>query len=572
MATTSKARKPRTPACGYTFDGKTCRKRTSPHYCEPRADRVVQFFALVLVHTKGVWARQAFELDDWQEDEIIRPLFGTVVWSAEFGCFLRQYTQAWIELARKNGKSELAAGIALYLLVADDEEGAEVYGAAKDRKQAHKVWDVAQRMRELSEVLCLERGGRLGVNRHEKRIFDLKTASYYETITRDALGELGANPHGTIFDEVISQPDGSLWFAMSTAEGTRRQALLVALTTAGNDPTSFAAVQHEEMAKIAEDPARAPHIFVYMRNTPQSADPWDERNWGFANPALGRFKSIEAMRRQALEARNDPTKEAAFRQFQLNQWLTSSVRWISLPLWDTTSDPVEEDQLQGRPCYAGLDLASTTDLASWVLLFPPAAGDDGFQVLWRFWTPEAQIPLLDEKLGGLASQWVANGHLVATEGDWIDYEGIDEAGEGRVDYVAIHPQIAADARNFRIQRVGYDNREAAGTAQFMQRLKLDIENVPQGYGLSGALKEILRLVKAGEWLHGGHPVARWNADSAAVKMDDLERVKLVKPDRLQSGKRIDGLAAAANAVHVYQRHTAERQASVYEERDMVVLS
>lgn len=516
------------PVCRYTFDDKTCTKKGA-HYCEPRADRVVAFFVELLVHTKGQWARQPFLPEGWQEDEIIRPLFGEVVWSTEWKRYVRRYRIAWIELARKNGKSELAAGINLYLLVGDDEESAEIYGAAKDTKQARKVWEPAERMRALSPLLAK----RLGVNKNEKRIFDLSTASYYEIITADAAGELGHNPHGFTIDEVLAQQSGDLWNAMRTAMGARTQPLMLALTTAGNDPTGFAKTQHDEMVKVLEDPARAPHVFVYLRNTPTDADPWDEKNWYFANPALGSFLSLQALRDEALEAKNDPTKENSFRQFRLNQWVQQVTRWMPLHLWDACGGLVVEHKLRGQRCFAGLDLASTTDLAAWVLLFP-----ETMEVLWRFWTPEAQVQFLSSHTGGQAAVWVKEGLLNVTEGDWIDFD-------------AIHAQIDTDSSTFEIQTVGYDPKEATATAQYMQKLGLTVASVIQGYGLSQSLKELMRLVKAKALVTGGHPVARWNADSVEVRQDDQERLKIVKPDRNASGKRIDGIAGLAMALEVY---------------------
>ena len=240
------------PVCGFVWEGKRCRSRGT-HYCEPRADRVVGFFRDVLVHTKGVYARKAFVLDTWQEHGIIRPVFGEVHYADEYGVYVRRITTLYVVIARKNGKSELAAGIVLYLLIADDEEGAEIYGAAKDTKQAAKVWQPARRMVALSPVLRK----RLKVNLNAKRIYDERTDSYYEIIPgADALGELGHNPHGFVLDEVLSQPDRDLWDAMRTAAGTRTQPLNVLLTTETNDPNSFGANLIDEAERIAEDPTR----------------------------------------------------------------------------------------------------------------------------------------------------------------------------------------------------------------------------------------------------------------------------------------------------------------------------
>jgi phage terminase large subunit-like protein len=553
--------------CGYSYGGSVCRKKGA-HYCEPRADRVVRFFSVLLKHTKGPLARHAFDLEPWQEYDIIRPLFGEVVWSPQWRRYRRRYEVAGIVLGRKNGKSELVAGIALYLTIGDDEEAAEVYGAAKDTKQASKVFDPAKRMVALDPRLRK----RLEENKQKRRLYDLKSESFLEVITADALGELGHNPHGFYLDEVLSQPDGSLWAAMRTAVGARLQSLLVAITTETNDPASWGSKQIDEYERIQENPSRAPHIFAYVRLTPRtdeqldnlrrlfpdhpalpvSLDWKDERNWYWANPALGRFKNVETLRTQALEAQNDPAKENEFRQFQLNQRVSQVTRWMPLHVWDLPANiqTIDESKLAGRTCYAGLDLASTTDLAAWVLLFPPDNDTDAYQLLWRFWVPEERLPELDKHTGGLASVWAKQKLLYATEGDWIDYTGNQFGMSNGVP--SIHRQIRADKKKFRIRMVGYDKAEAAATAQFMQKIGLKITPVMQGYGLSLALKEMMRLTKSQRWQHGGHPVAQWNADSAETRSNDTGLIKLVKPDRDASGKRVDGIAAAANALWVEQ--------------------
>lgn len=561
--------------CRYTFDGKVCHRR-GPHHCEPRADRAVSFFGEVLVHTKGLFARHAFVLEPWQEFEIVRPLFGEVWWSTEWETYVRRYTVAGICLGRKNGKSELAAGVALLLLIGDDEEAAEVYGAAKTTGQARKVWEPARRMSQLA--LPLRR--RLSVNQHSRRIYDEQSASGYEIITSDAESELGANPHGFILDELLSQRDGSLWDAIVTAEGTRHQPLFLWISTETNRPTSWSASTIDEFERIEEDPARAPHVFAYIRKLPKddaelarvhriykghphlpvSCDPFDEANWRWPNPALGAFKSYDSMRKRALEAHNEPEKLNAFLQFHCNRRVQQVTRWMPLDLWDASAGMVDEAALEGRPCWAGLDLASTSDLTAWVLWFPPddPEADEPSQVLWRFWTPEAQVPHLDEHLGGKLTTWARQGYIAVTEGDWIDYWGDPETGvsvnavDGVPDLLAIAPQIEADAKRYRIRGVGYDQREATALAQHMQDLGLDILPIYQGFGLSPALKEMMRLTKAQLLEHGGHPVARWNADSVEIKQDDQERIKVVKPQRHNSGARIDGFAALGNAIRCSQ--------------------
>jgi len=519
-------------------DGTTRRcdrcNQSGPHLCHPRADRAVRVFQELLCHTKGRWARKPFLLAPWQRG-IVVPLFGEVHWDLEAERWIRRYRLCWIEVARKNGKSELLAAIAIILVVADDEESAEVFGAACDRDQARKVFDVAERMVLLSPVL----NRRLTIKSAAKRIIDERTASYYEIIPADAGGALGHNPSGVIFDEVLTQKDGSLWDALRTGMGTRDQPLMVAATTAGSSSDSFAANQHAEMVKVAEDPARAPHILTYIRNTHPDADPWDETNWGHANPALGDFLRIQDLRNEALEARNDPSRENSFRQFRLNQWVQATTRFMPLDMWDRCAGEIAPTpdwpvaKLEGKRCVGGLDLSATTDMTAVCWLFPD---ETPWVALWRCWLPEAQIPLLDAYLGGKAAQWAREGWITVTEGNVVDYD-------------AVYDGITQDAGRFKVTDVGHDRWMAEPVRQVLERRNLNLYPVGQGYaGMSTPMKEMMRRVRTKELIHYGNPVARWNASSLEARQDEAENLKPVKPQRERSGARIDLIVALLMAI------------------------
>lgn len=513
------------------------------------------FFAQLLVHTKGPLKRTPFELLDWQEHDIVRPLFGEVVWSAEWQCYVRRYRIAYIIVARKNGKSEIAAGIQLYMLVGDDEESAEVYCAAKDTKQAGKVFEPALRMTQLSPVLSK----RLRHIKNARRLVDERSGSHYEILTADAKGELGHNPHCFNLDEVLSQPDGSMWETMTTAAGARLHELCYATTTETNEAGSFGADMIDEAERIQEDPARAPHVFAFVRKMPRSEDelarlrrlfpghpdlpvsldPWDETNWKWPNPALDQFKSRESMRRQALEARSEPQKENGFRQFQLNQRVQQVTRYVPMDLWQENVGEVAPDpdwllpRLEGKQCWAGLDLSSKFDLTAWCLLF-----SDGW-ALWRFWVPESVVPTLDKHTDGRFGQWVADGWVTATDGEVIDYE-------------SVYADIEADNDRFAITDVTYDRWSGEPARQEIEdRTGLDmIESGTTFERMTQPMNEFMRMLKARELRHGGNPVARWMADNLEAKRprDDPDRVRPVKPERMKSGKRIDGMPALFFAI------------------------
>lgn len=562
-------RAPREPQCGYVFDDIACDQR-GEHLCAPRATKVCGFFADVLVHTKGRWARQKFDLAAWQADDIVIPLFGTVVYDEQSQRYVRRYRVAWIELARKNGKSELLAGIALYLLLADDEEGAEIYGCARDREQARKVYDVAERMVALSPLLSR----RLKRYAQAKRIIDEKTGSWYEIVPSDAAGNLGHNPHGVILDEVISQRDGSLWNAMRTAMGARTQPLMVAATTAGDDIRGFAGSEHAEMQRIAEDPSRAPHVFVYMRNLPMDADPFDESNWTHANPALGTFLSIQALRDEALEARNDPAKEHAFRQFRLNQWVSVATRWMPMTMWDASSGPLwlkpdwGRAALAGRVAYGGLDLAAKFDLTAWCLLVPGDDPADPVDALWRFWLPEAGLERLDKLNDNKFSRWAREGWLTVTEGSVIDYERV----------VA---DIAEDARLLRIAAVDSDEWSMWPIiARVADACGLDADQgevtaYRNSYDrMSPGMLDLMGLVRSARLHHHGNPIARFCADVCDVRRApyDANLVRPSKPDRSVDRARIDAIPTAAMAANAWRNHDAQTVVvSAYEDDALMVV-
>ncbi|MDG9703802.1 terminase large subunit [Streptomyces sp. DH37] len=540
--------------CGYTFRGQTCTKKGA-HYCAPRADRVVAFFSELLVHTKGPHKRKPFIPEPWQEHEILRPMFGEVLWSSEYDCYVRRYRIAYIVLARKNGKSEIAAGILLYLLIGDDEEAAEVYGAAADTKQAGKVFEPALRMVQLQPVL----NKRLKHVRNARRLVDETMASHYEVITADAQGELGHNPHGFCLDEVLSQPDGSLWEAMTTAVGARLQEMLCAITTETNDPASFGADLIDEAERVQQDPARAPHIFAFVRKFPRtdeelaalhrifpghpdlptSLDPWDEANWKWPNPALGAFKSLDAMRRQALEAKASPNKENGFRQFQLNQRVSQVTRFVPMDLWGSCTGEVAPNpewlrpRLAGEKCWAGLDLSSKFDLTAWCLFF-----EDG-SALWRFWVPESVVPTLDKATDDKFSLWVRDGWVTATDGDVIDYE-------------SIYAAIEEDNATFAIVDATYDKWCGEPVRQAIEdRTGLEmVESNTTFERMTQPMTEMLRLLKTRGITHYGNPVAAWCADNLEAKRprDDPDRIRPVKPERNKTGKRIDGMPALFFAI------------------------
>ncbi len=316
--------------------------------------------------------------------------------------------------------------------------------------------------------------------------------------------------------------------------GTRDQSLMVALTTAGNDPSAMAAEEHLHSEQVLANPALDPARLVFMRNMPMDADWKDEANWRFPNPALGDFLRIQTLRDEALEAERSPRKQNAFRQYRCNQWVRQVTRWLDMHLWDENAGMITPGMLDGKDCFAGLDMASTTDFAAWVLYFPGAGQDGKNAVLAHFWLPQAAV-LARRDMRDLLEAWSKIGVLTITPGDVIDYDSIKLI-------------IDRDAQLFRIRNVGFDRWGANEITQWMAKRNLNCIAVPQTTtALSAPSKELERQLGLRMLVHGGNPLLRWMADNVQVLTDSNNNIK---PDRKKSTEKIDGIAALIDALFV----------------------
>lgn len=550
------------PVCGRVLDEIECRER-GDHFCAPRADHVVKFFSELLCHTKGTFARKRFVLAGWQRDDIIKPLFGTVVWSPEHEAYKRQYETAWIELARKNGKTELLAGIMLYILLADGEYSAELYSVAKDIKQARLCFDVAAQMVRLNPALSK----RCKVIASAKRIVKLDTNSVYAVIAADAGAALGSNPSAVAADEILAWPNSEMWDAMATGTGSmaRLQPLVIAATTAGSDSESFGGRKHADMVKISENPSLAKHVFTYIRNTPRDADPFLEENWYHANPALGDFLSLEKMHKMAADARRDPMNLRGYQQFQLNQWVNSAVSFMPMHLFDESAGEkfpnaeAARTRFTGRDCWLGIDLAARQDLCSIAYLFPDG---DAVDVLWRFWIPESGFHRLNTANSHRFTPWVEQGWVTVTEGDVLDFS-------------VVYADIEEDSRRFGVLGGDADRWSSDPVIQEIEK-RTYIQGIyayeNKFSTMSDGMHRILEMVKTKQFRWHGNPMARFNFDAVEARIApfDPDVIRPDKPSRQKVAKRIDAVPAAIMAVNAWYGR-GNQQMSVYASEEVLAL-
>ena len=521
-------------------------KAKDSHYDKDAADYAVMFIES-LCHTKGTWAGKPFELIDWQE-QIIRDLFGILKPNG-----YRQFNTAYVEIPKKMGKSELAAAVALLLTCGDGEERAEVYGCAADRQQAAIVFDVAADMVRMCPALSR----RVKILASQKRIIYKPTNSFYQVLSAEAYSKHGFNIHGVVFDELHTQPNRKLFDVMTKGSGdARMQPLYFLITTAGTDTHSICYETHQKAKDILEGRKIDPTFYPVIYGADESEDWTDPKVWRKANPSLGITVGIDKVRAACESARQNPGEENAFRQLRLNQWVKQAVRWMPMEKWDACAFAVNEDDLEGRVCYGGLDLSSTTDITAFVLVFPPTDEDDRYVVLPYFWIPEDSMDLRVRRDHVPYEVWERQGYLMTTEGNVVHYGYIEK-------------YIERLGEKFNIREIAFDRWGAIQMVQNLEGMGFTVVPFGQGFkDMSPPTKELMKLVLEKRIAHGGHPVLRWMMDNIYIRTDPAGNIKA---DKERSTEKIDGAVATIMALDRAIRCGNVSTASVYDDRGILFI-
>ncbi|HFI0272784.1 TPA: terminase large subunit [Streptococcus suis] len=513
------------------------------HYDKAKADRAVTFINN-LSHTKGKWAGKRFDLLPWQE-QIVRDLFGIVKEDGN-----RQFLTAYIEIPKKNGKSELAAAIALYLLYADNEASSEVYGAACDRNQASIVFDVAKQMVQMSRPLE-KRSKIMGAT---KRIVNYSNAGFYQVLSAETGTKHGLNVSGLVFDEIHAQPNRHLYDVLTKGSGdAREQPLFFIITTAGTDRTSICYELHTKALDILNGRKKDISFYPVVYGLSDEDDWNDEANWRRANPSLGHTIGIDRVREAYQQALDNPAEENVFKQLRLNMWTSSSVAWIPEHVYAKGNDPIQYENLKGRSCYAGLDLSSTSDITAFVLVFPPRFEEENYIVLPYFWLPEDTLELRCRRDHVLYDVWERQGYIKTTEGNVVHYGFIEK-------FIEDLSEI------YHIKEIAYDRWNATQMVQNLEGMGLTMVPFGQGYkDMSPPSKELYKLMMEGKIQHGGHPVLKWMGQNVVMRQDPAGNIK---PDKEKSVEKIDGIVALIMGLDRCIRHQTD-EGSVYDERGIL---
>lgn len=514
---------------GYFFDRKA-------------AARAVRFFERELVHIKGEASGSYFVLQPWQR-KILRRLFG---WKhRETG--LRKYKTLYLEIPRKNGKSAFGSGLALYLLDADGEAGAEVVSAAADQEQAAIVFETAKQM-VLSNPKMQNR-----ITIFKRSLVVHSTASTYKVISAEASTKHGANLSGVIIDELHAQPDRELTDVLTTSQAYRKQPLTVYLTTAGYDKNSVCWELHDYAKRIQAGIVKDPTFLGVVYGADPSDDWKAEATWRKANPNYGITVEPDYLREQANKASEIIAYENTFKRLHLNIWTEQDSRWLPLEKWDACLRAYGDDDLKGRPCIVGVDLATTTDITAICLLFPDV--DGSYRTKMRFFVPQDSVKVRTKRDRVPYDVWAREGNLSVTPGAVCDYDFIREA-------------FRQWGEIYDIRQIVIDRWNATQLATQLQADDFEVAFYGQGFrSMSAPMKELNGLILSKKIYHDGDPVMRWMISNVAIEQDPAGNIK---PSKKRSKEKIDGVVALINALGVAITQKVEPP-SVYAERGILTL-
>jgi len=514
-----------------------------------KAERVQKFIETYCTYSKGEWAGQPFRLLPWQRDELIYPLYGTV---NEEG--FRQYRTAYCEIPKKNGKTELCAALGLYMLTNDGEDGAEVYLAAADREQAGLTYLAASAM--IRNNPNLEK--HLKTLDSRKRIIYQKKNSFMQVLSSESYTKHGLSPSCVIIDEIHAHPNDELWTVLTAGtDYARRQQVVLVITTAGiYDKESIwwrlRSKAQQVAAGVIDDPRFLPVLYLA---DPETDEPADEELWKRVNPSLGQIFSLDKIRQDYNEAKQNPIDFANFCRFRLNIPIKHQSRWMPMDAWDRCGGEINLEALKGKVCYGALDLSSKLDLTAYLLVFPPQPGIERWTVLCRFYVPDDTIVQRSRSDRVSYLSWAQAGFIKATPGNVIDYAYIEK-------------DILEDAAAYQLMEIAYDPWGATDLAvRLMNEHGIAVCEMRQGAkSFSEPAKDILVKTMQGQINHGNNPVLRWCADNLVMVPDANENIR---PAKDKATDRIDGFVALIMAWA--RAMFSEKMASIYENEGVMVL-
>ncbi len=525
-----------------------------PYYFdEIEAGKPLRFFAKMLKHAKGRWAGEGFDLLGWQAF-LLWAVYG---WKRKEDD-LRRFRKVYIKVARKNGKTELMAGIGNYGFIADNEKDAEIYWVATKKDQAKIGWQrqktQVQSMRSQSKAIA----ERIATLTH--RIFTKKGNGFVAYLGKDSDTEDGLSPYYGLVDEYHAHKDDSMINVIESGMGSRLQPMTWIITTAGFNPQSPCAQFEKTCKQILHNQIKDDKIFALIFDLDEGDDWEDQKNWVKANPSLGVSINLKYLIDEyELAKTQGNTKEVNFRTKNMNIWTSAASTWIQDDVWMATGSTFDISELYGRKCYGGLDLASVRDFCSLALYFPAIKEGEQNRAIWYFWIPQETAEERDRNDAIPYLQWAKDGHIILTPGNITDYNYIQSK------VVELHEK-------FNIERIGFDRYNSSQLVVNLMNEGLRMNPFGQGFlSMSEPTKEFEKQICAGKLNHGQNPVARWQCSNIVIKMDEspAENIKIVKG--LPNAK-VDGMVALVMAIGEYMdAHAKGDGKSIYETRGIYAI-
>lgn len=504
-----------------------------------------------LVFGSGAWEGKPFRLQPWQRDPLEK-FYGTLETDEVTGRKYRQYQYLYLEIPKKNGKTELSAALGLYHLVGDGEKNAQIYICAADKDNAAICFNAMINM--IAYLPWLNR--RLDPVESRREIHLKDGSGFIKVLSADAYSKHGYNASCVIFDELHSQPNRKLWDIMTFGAGSARlQPVWIVLTTAGDDPDrhSIGWEIHEQCRRILaaragtgpaedDDPIWLP-VMYGLPDDPEELEKiniWDEEVWKRCNPSIGVTVPLRTIRQEAAAAKKNEAKERLFRWLRLNQWIaTKSVGWLPLTLYDRTQWHVPKLEeiykgnqlrremrrtLRGKKCFGGLDLSTTTDLSSFVLEFPPQPGLDHWVVIFWAWRPKDSVIEAEKRDHVPYRDWERAEYLSLCDGDMVDFMEIEDT-------------ILEAKKLYNMVVLGVDPYLSRMLSGRLQKAKITVVEIRQNMSdMSPAMKDVEVKLRSGEMYHEHNTCARWNFGNTRCRVDGNENIKPMK--NLSTG-RID---------------------------------
>lgn len=480
-------------------------------------------FAEQMRHEKGELQGQRFRLEDWQIF-ILASIFGWV--DRETG--IRKFYEAFILVPRGNGKSPLAAIIALWMTFFEREPGAESYCGATTLEQALEVFRPAKAMVEQSPALL-----RMGIVAAAKSIYQASTRSRFKPVIGKA--KYGGSVYLAILDEAHQLADSTLYDALKTGANKRKNSLILTISTAGvQSRESHCYAQQQDVEKILEGVIPGDRMFAIIYMADPEVD-WTSRDAvRMANPNLGISSDAEKLFADHDEAIRNPAKQNTFRCMHLDQWMSAASAWMNMTEWGKCKDSkLTNETVKDLPGWIGTDLASTLDLSAMVRVHrKEVSGRPHYYCFTRAYLPEARVNAPENQH---YQAWAKQGYLTATHGSSIDYD-------------VIETDALSDILRFRVQELPYDARYADAWSQRVST-KSGVTRIvipPSPAELSPAMKELEAAVYDGRFHHDGHPVLTWCISNLFTR--ETSAGNYTMPEKQKPESKIDAAIALCIAM------------------------